>query len=303
MVSFAQPIFILGAPCSFTSLICAMLGQHPQVYGVPELNLFVGETLEQMMKKLTDLLHTQTHGLLRAIAQLYAGEQTIESIDMAYRWIYTHSHWTTAQIYLELCRRVAPLRIVEQNPIYSNSPDILVRIRETFPKAHYLHIVRHPRSHGNSFIELSYGNIIAIANNSIDYSTNPPTLDPQILWYKSQRNILDFLSTIPNEQHMRVRCEDILNEPVLYFQKISCWLNLSWNVSVIEAILHPEYSPYACFGPFGANLGNDPNFLKSPTFCHTTIAASKLEGSLPWRSDSKGFLPHVIQLAQELGYD
>lgn len=260
MVSFAQPIFILGAPCSFTSLICAMLGQHPQVYGVPELNLFVAETLEQMMKKLTDLLHTQTHGLLRTIAQLYAGEQTIESIDMAYRWIYTHSHWTTAQVYLELCRRVAPLRIVEQNPIYSNSPDILVRIREIFPEAHYLHIVRHPRSYGNSFIELSYGNIIAIANNSIDYSTNPPTLDPQILWYKSQRNILDFLSTIPNEQHMRVRCEDILNQPVLYFQKISCWLNLSWNVSIIEAILHPEYSPYACFGPLAPTWETIPIF-------------------------------------------
>ena len=80
-----QPIFILGAPRSFTSLVCTMLGQHPEAYGVPELNLFITETLEQMLQRLKGVRQFQMHGLLRTVSQLYAGEQTILSVDMAYR--------------------------------------------------------------------------------------------------------------------------------------------------------------------------------------------------------------------------
>jgi Sulfotransferase family len=301
--SFPQPIFILGVPCSFTSLISAMLSQHPELYGVPEMNLFIAETLEQMMKKSTDLFHSQTHGLLRTIAQLYAGEQTILSIEMAKRWLVTHSHWTTTEVYMELCRRIMPLRIVEQNPIYSNNGEILSRLHEVFPKAYYLYVTRHPRSQGNALIDISHGNIIAIINNSIDYSTNPATLDPQILWYKVQTTILDFFKKIPAEQCMHIRCEDILEKPVFYFQQILHWLNLSENKSILEEILHPENSSYACFGPFNAHLGLNPDFLRSPTFPKSIIPPTKLEGALPWRNDGKGFLPHIIQLAKELGYE
>jgi hypothetical protein len=82
-----QPIFILGAPRSFTSVICTMLGQHPETYGVPELNLFIAETLGQLLERLKGVRQFQMHGLLRSVAQLYSGEQTLLSIDMAHRWI------------------------------------------------------------------------------------------------------------------------------------------------------------------------------------------------------------------------
>ncbi|MEO8893977.1 MAG: sulfotransferase, partial [Coleofasciculaceae cyanobacterium] len=82
-MSVPQPIFILGAPRSFTSVICAMLGQHPETYGVPELNLFIDETLDQLTQRLKGIRQFQLHGLLRTVAQLYAGEQTILSVDMA----------------------------------------------------------------------------------------------------------------------------------------------------------------------------------------------------------------------------
>ena len=40
-----QPLFILALPRSYTSLIAGMLGQHPQAYGLPELNLFTVDRL------------------------------------------------------------------------------------------------------------------------------------------------------------------------------------------------------------------------------------------------------------------
>ena len=38
-----QPLFILAPPRSFTTVTSAMIGQHPEMYGLPETNLFVAE--------------------------------------------------------------------------------------------------------------------------------------------------------------------------------------------------------------------------------------------------------------------
>lgn len=297
-----QPLFILASPRSFTSLICAMLGQHPQAYGVPELNLFMTETMDQLIKRMRGSFRLQLQGVLRTVAQLYAGEQTMLSIDMAYRWCLHRSYYNTGEIYQELCQKVAPLRIVDKSPSYSISPEFLNRIKKTFPNAHYLHLVRHPRTQGQSVMKLANGNI-AIKTKSFDYSTNPPTVDPQYLWYGMQRNILDFLSTIPPAQQMRLRGEDVLNDTHAHFEKICQWLNFSWDESIYEAMLNPQDSPYACVGPHGAYFGNDPNFLNSPVFHSKPMASTQLAGPLPWRKDNQEFLLPVIKLAQELGYE
>ena len=46
------------------------------------------------------------HGLLRSVAQLYAGEQTIDSISMAYRWIRSRARQSTAAVFAELLERI-----------------------------------------------------------------------------------------------------------------------------------------------------------------------------------------------------
>lgn len=299
-MSVPQPLFILAAPRSFTSIICTMLGQHPQAYGVPELNLFLAEVMGDLPQNVPSI--RQLNGLFRTVSQLYAGEQTIESVDMAVRWFLRRSDRPTAEVYWELCRQVAPLKIVDKSPAYSLFPKSLQHLGKTFPDAHYIHLLRHPKPQGESVMKLA-GGAIAIKTGSIDRSTTPPTVDPQYLWYRIQSNILEFLRTVPAERQIRLRGEDVLNEPQLYFEKICRWLDFTWNESVFQAMLHPQDSPFACLGPYGATLGNDPNFIKSPTYRYRTINLSDLEGPLPWRNDNKGFLSPVLKLARELGYN
>src|SRR5262245_30909041 len=74
-----DPLIILGAPRSFTSVVCAMLGQHPEMYGLPEVNLFVAETMAERRGLIAQPPWSE-HGLLRAVAQLFGGEQTIQTI-------------------------------------------------------------------------------------------------------------------------------------------------------------------------------------------------------------------------------
>lgn len=278
-----------------------MLGQHPEAYGVPELNLFIVDTLREFVEELRGYRQIQMHGLIRLVSHLYAGEQTLLSVDMARCWILTRLDRSTADVYRELCRRVAPLRIIDKSPVYSLKPEYLQRLREAFPAAYYLHLVRHPRTQGESIMKVAKG-LMAILANSIDYTTDPPVIDPQISWYAIQSNIINFLAEIPDTHQLQLRGEDALNDPEHSLRNICRWLGLSDAPLAIKAMLHPEDSPFSSLGPLGAHLGNDINFLRAPAPRLGQIPPTTLEGPLSWRKDGKGFGGKVKKLAQWIGY-
>ena len=62
---------------------------------------------------------------------------------------------------------------------------------------------------------------------------------------------------------MRLRGEDLLSEPRIYVRQIAEWLGLRTDDEATEAMLHPENSPFACYGPANAKFGNDPNLLEA----------------------------------------
>jgi Sulfotransferase family len=279
-----------------------MLGQNPDAYGVPELNLFLADELKALVEELTGYRQIQLHGLLRIVSHLYSGEQTLKSLEMARRWMLARLDQGTSQVYVELCKKVAPLRIVDKSPVYSLKPEYLDRINKAFPEAYYLHLVRHPRTQGESIMKVAKG-LMAILANSIDYTTDPPTIDPQISWVNIQHNILDFLQKIPEERKLQMHGEIMLNKREKSLVKICQWLGMSHDEHAIDAMLHPEDSPFACLGPLGAHLGNDINFLRSPGLRDGEILYSSLEGALPWRSDGKTFSEDTLKIAAALGYE
>lgn len=78
-----DPLFIIAPPRSYTSVIGGMIGQHPQVYGLPEVNLSHGDTLGEMWNTVSTAMNFGTAGLLRLLAQLHEGVQTDESVTRA----------------------------------------------------------------------------------------------------------------------------------------------------------------------------------------------------------------------------
>jgi sulfotransferase family protein len=295
------PLIILGSARSFTSLVCAMLGQHPQLYGMPELNLFIAETLKEFVEQLGGYRQIQLHGLIRAVAQLYSGEQTLVSLGMVKRWMVPRIEHRTSDVYRELSRKVAPLRIVDKSPVYSLRPDYLQRINKAFPDAHFLHLLRNPRTQGESILKIADG-AMAVLGDSVDYSTDPPTVDPQLSWYRVQRNIEDFLQGISPVRRMRLLGEDMLNDKERHLLAVCDWLGIATDDAALDAMLHPECSPFACLGPLGSHLGNDINFLQSPALRPGRVPCPPLDGPLPWRKDGQGLRPEIRALAQRMGY-
>jgi len=314
------PLFILAPPRSFTSLACAMIGQHPQMYGLPETHLLRFETMAERADYGAQESYPMSHGLLRAVAQLFFGEQTEAAIRKAVQWLSLRSHLTTDFVFRVLMDRVFPRIPVEKSPDMADHPDILKRVAARFPQARFLHLLRHPRGQSESVmkylqVRANRGPIppthwlmrissLPAPSAPADSGNGNHVLDPQYGWYAMNRGISQFLKQVPAEQSMQVRGEDLLAEPDKVLTEIAAWMGLRTDSEALDRMKHPERSPYARPGPPGARYGNDNFFLENPAFRPRPAAvAPSLDGPLGWRQDGAGFCPEVQQFARELGYE
>lgn len=301
----AAPLFLLAPPRSYTSLVNAMLGQHPQAFGLPELCLFnVGKLLDLWRGSVGDIAENGSmvrHGLLRALAEIYCGEQSSATTNMALRWCSAREEWSTAQVFQEIVAQLHPLVAVEKSPSYTMSVARMRAMVEAFPDARFVHLVRHPVAQAKSVMAINDG-AFTIKVNAFEIGEDYALMEPQIAWHDINLNILDFLDDVPAGQQMRMRGEDIMAEPERHLAQIARWAGLRDDDAAIAEMMHPERSPFACFGPINALFGNDPNFLAGPTFRPHKPKIPSLSAKVPWRDDGKGLYPEVIALAKEFGY-
>ncbi|NOY53050.1 MAG: sulfotransferase [Deltaproteobacteria bacterium] len=299
-----EPLFLMAPPRSYTSVINAMIGQHPQAFGLPELNLFNVRQLKDLWRRVSKEIggdSNRRHGLLRAVAEIYAGEQTGDTIHMALHWASAREERCTGEVYRELVDRLDPLIPVEKSPAYTVSMERLDRILQVFPGARFIHLVRHPIPQGKSVMNLNNG-IFALFVNSFDFESDSVTVDPQIAWHDINVNILNFLDKVAPERWIRIRGESFMSSPERHLKWICNWLGIRDDAEAVDSMMHPERSPFAGFGPINALFANDPNFLRRPAFRAHTPRIPSLDESLPWRGDGKGLRPEVVRLACEFGY-
>ncbi|WP_420554916.1 sulfotransferase family protein [Neptuniibacter marinus] len=301
----AAPLFLLAPPRSYTSLINAMIGQHPEAFGLPELNLFNVQQTKDLWRNVSDDIgddNNRRQGLLRAVAEIYAGEQTRDAVVMAQHWASARENMMTGDVFIELVNKIDPLIAVEKSPAYTISVDRMKRIYEAFPDAKFIHLVRHPIPQSKSVMGLNDG-IFALFVNAIDFQTDRAILDPQIAWHDININILNFLDIVPAENQMRIRGELIMENPREELAGICRWLGIRDDEEAVDDMMHPEASPFACFGPVNALFGNDPNFLRGSKFRPHKPRLPEMDAELPWRDDGVRLRPEVVALAREFGYE
>jgi hypothetical protein len=312
------PVLILACPRSFTSVVCAMLGQHPQLYALPETHLFCEETLKAWLDRAARAPWPMADGLLRAVAQLYFGGQDAGTVRMARKWLDERSYLPTDQVFQLLAAAVYPAVLIDKSPSTVNNWEIINRTYNKFPQARFIHLVRHPRGYCESVLNLIDEKAtdrpippthwllkFASANLPDGYSRDMADnviLDPQSRWYERNHLIREFLKSVPASQQMLILGEDLLARPEENLWRIADWMRLRTDASTIEKMKHPERSPYGFLGPPGARLGNDGHFLSDPSLRTGQLASQDLEGSLSWRKDGLGFYPRVKALAQGFGY-
>jgi len=314
-----EPLFVLGVPRSFTWLVCAVIGQHPQMFALPELQLFCAETMSEWFSRCPAETFPMEHGLVRAVAETCFGAQTAEAIACARGWLRRRALSTTGLILEELIDRMHPRIIVEKSPGIVYDVAFMARAYRMFPLARFLHLVRHPIDHGHAVLDaITYVSqyetlesshwLLQLASAGFpaapeSLGTADWALDPQAGWYALNVNIRTFLQTVPSEQTLLVRGEDLLTSPDETLRRIAAWLGLRTDAQALAAMKQPHQSVFARRGPTTAEYGTDLFLATNPYALAERPSTRGLDGALPWRDDGAGLRADVQQLARDLGYE
>lgn len=291
-----EPLFILCPGRSFSSVVCAVIGQHPECYGLPELNLFVGETLGDAMDAQERIGRSASPGLLRTLAQLHSGEQTWDSVEDATRWIGANRHLTPKDVLAHIQDLVGPRILVDKSPANVSTDGALERLMRTYPGARYMQLLRHPRSRGESHH--------AAASQSLRVRLLGSTVDYERTWTRTHARIQAAAAGRPLGYVLRIKGEDVLRDLRFYLPQICEWLGIATDEAALEAMLHPEASPYSCVGPANASGGANPGFIKSPALDMDRLARMSeptLEAPMSWAPD-RHFSEETRAYARLYGY-
>ena len=312
-----DPVFILSPPLSLAAVVAAMLGQHPQMYGLPETHLLSFETLAEWWEECSSASFNMAHGLLRAVAEIYFGEQTEIGVQFAGAWLRRRLPFTTGYLLETIAEKVRPRMIVEKSPSIVFHIGSMQRAQRMFPQARFIHLLQHPHAHGRAVVA-AIMDVMAhqgqipqwlrqlacySAAGADEHSQEQHEVDPQQAWYALNKTICDFLDKVPDTQKLRVRGEELVAGPDATLCAIGEWLGIQTDDEAIEAMKHPERSPYACFGPPSARYGDNALFLRSPVLPAPPAERDYLDAPSRWREDGEGLSSKVIELARQFGYD
>jgi hypothetical protein len=267
-----SPVFVLAPARSNSSVVTAMLGQHPGLCVFPELALFRKETVEGL---LTDPpgwrgapAKLRLAGVFRALAEHHDGRQTTETVEAAARWVEARRSWRVADLLDHLLGLAAPRVGLEKSPENSSREEYLARLDASYPTARYLHLTRHPVPTVASMHRAWSGKGYWVIEERLFHHFCLG------VWYYQHARIHEFVGRGPAGGALRVRSEDILNKPAETLPRICRWLGIDDGPGAVAEMTHPERSPYARTGPSGGAGGWDAGFMLDPVLRPAQLPAS-----------------------------
>jgi hypothetical protein len=271
-----------------------LLAQHPHAYVTPGLNLQFKPTIGDLLEYRRSTPR-RIDGLLRTIAQLFAGEQTMDSIEMAKRWLRRRKSASSEDVMKELCEKVSPARLIDRWLFHTRDADLLPKVSSAFPNAQFLHLTRHPLEQGMAILQSVEGIADLWNEKSLDRSTKRPALDPQYAWFNAQAAIMEFSDSLSPGQYLQIRIEEVTARPDDSLRKLCDWLELPLGMA-----MRARDWPFAGTGPYNAPGGME--WDPAPDTERLPDPSCTLSESLPWMEKKVGLAEPVKILAKTLGY-
>jgi len=291
-------VFVLGTARSGSSVVTAMLGRHPQLFGLPELKLFAYATLAELDASLPASMRRRgirhrSPGLVRTIAQLEFGDQSPAAAAAALAWLAERAHWTGAELLDHVQARVAPHAVIEKSPETTATPGALERLADAYPRARYVHLTRHPVATARSL------------KAHWERTTGSRRLDGAereglIAWLAVTNRIRRFGAAVAPDRFVSARAEDVLADPGAELARIARRLGLRDDPDAIESMRHPEDSPFARPGPPGLEGGHDRGFLRDPA--PRPLAPTPPLVPSPGETIEPELWEQIVVLSARLGY-
>jgi hypothetical protein len=293
-------IFVLAPPRSCSTVAVAMLAQHPQIYGFPELVLFtaptVGELLAQHPQNMdmpADWIDRRLSGLYRAVAEVHRGGQDAGDLDWAHGWLEARAHWPTPRLMRHLADQVHPCAALEKSAETVTRASALDICLGAFPDARFIHLTRHPAATVSSMQDY-WADLFATADSAA------LSRFCALTWCRTHIRISRRLAGIARENWIRVKAEDLLNDPRRTLDRIVRWLGFDHDEAVLDRMRYPERWQFGGFGPTGRLYGGDWKFLSWPSL-HRIPQPGPAGADPAWGFD-KLQRARFRALAEHLGY-
>jgi len=229
-----------------------VLGAHPDLVAAPEANLFVVETVGELVESVATFGVDLTSGLVRTIALVMHGELSEHALNAARRWLRERVTWTTGGLLDLLTECVAPCMFVDKSPLYCMLPAALDRLRAARPDALVIHLSRHPATAIESLRKLF-----------IARSVHDARRQAAVAWITWHRRLVTFTSTLGGAG-VTVHVEDLVHPTRDDVRGQLCeWMDVSTLPSAIQAMKRPEQWPFTQNVNAG-HAGGDPAFFADP---------------------------------------
>lgn len=220
LARIGRAALVLSSVRSGSTLLRVMLAGHSRLFCPPELHLLEYATMRERAEK--EHSPDRDQGLERAFGELLGdaqrGARKVE--------ILNRENVATADVLRELIALAAPRLFVDKSPGNSNRVETLCRAEYLFDRPYYVFIVRHPYAvidsvARNRFVEmLGFGDL------------NPHVLG-ELLWERSNTNILEHLSSIEDERKIAIRYEDLVQSPEEVMRAVTDRLGVDYEVGVL----------------------------------------------------------------------
>jgi hypothetical protein len=257
-----DPVFVLGHARSGTSLMCRLLLDHLGVnFGTESQFIIRYHTRLQRYGDLND--DRRLRGLFEEISRERFFERTrrnfgfVFDVDRAMRSIESRSYAGALHtIFEQFAFGKEMTRWGDKTPEYSQHLPVL---RELFPKAQFIHVVRDGRDVALSAFKTGFG---------------PKNVDEAARAWSSQvRTITAFAAIVSPADFLTVRYEDLLRNPVDTLSTIGAFLGIANHAALVEGIA-PTLRAQVREG----NTGKSSQLLSAREMeCFEAVAAEVLE--------------------------
>ena len=228
-----RPIFVVGAPRSGTNIFYRTFAKHPDLAWISNITKKIPSSL--WLTRLI-MLFRDDHRPTEAnnVWQKFAGNED-ESLGRDDVTIASRK-------YLQSVLQ-NNMRIFNKPRFVNKCPGNSVRIeflQEIFPDAIFLHIIRDGRAAAYSIMRSRLGHAGAywsVKPSGWQALLKLPLVDACALqWKMTVESILQSAKSLPHEQYMEVRYEELVDRPAEIFEQVGKKCDLVWQNDLLQTI-------------------------------------------------------------------
>ncbi|HKV06686.1 MAG TPA: amino acid adenylation domain-containing protein [Thermoanaerobaculia bacterium] len=221
-----RAVFLLSPPRSGSTLLRVMLAGHPALFAPPELELLGFNTLRERKAAFSGRYGFWAEGTVRALMELEgSGSEEAwqimagaETRDLSVR-----------DFYREIQERTGGRLLVDKTPSYSLDRATLERAEQDFEKPLYIHLLRHPYGMISSFEKARLEQVFF----RVPHPFSRREL-AELIWLTSQRNILAFLDNVEPGRQLRLRFEDLVQDPRAAMERVCAFLGIPFTPAMLD---------------------------------------------------------------------